>query len=83
MKQKDIALIILIVFFSGVLSFFVSRTLFASPKNRQQQVDVVETLSANFPTPDSRYFNSHSIDPTQLIQIGNTTNSNPFNDTSQ
>ncbi|HEY1835615.1 MAG TPA: hypothetical protein VGG13_02215 [Candidatus Saccharimonadales bacterium] len=79
MKQKDVALIIVIVFVSGIVSLVVSRLLFASPQNRQQQVQVVPVISASFPTPDSRYFNSKSVDPTQLIQIGNNNNKNPFN----
>ncbi len=79
MKQKDIALLIIVVFVSAVVSLFVSRFIFASPANRQQKVDVVEAISANFPQPDARYFNGNSIDPTLLIQIGNTTNPNPFN----
>lgn len=79
MKQKDIALIIIVVFISGVASFFISNALFASPKNRQQTVEVVEAISANFPTPNTKYFNSEAINPTELIQIGNSTNPNPFN----
>ena len=79
MKQKDIALIVVIVVISAIASLVFSRVIFASPAKRQQQVDVVQPLSAGFPTPDSRYFNSSSIDPTQLTQIGNTTNPNPFN----
>jgi hypothetical protein len=83
MKQKDIALVIVIVCISAVASFVVSRLVFVSPANRQQQVDVVQAINDSFPTPDSRYFNSNSIDPTQLIQIGNTTNPNPFNGVSK
>lgn len=83
MKQKDIALIIVIVFFSAVISFFVSRFIFASPKNRQQEVEVVQSITADFPAPDTHYFNASSIDPTQLIQIGNNNNPNPFNGSGQ
>jgi hypothetical protein len=78
-KQKDIALIIVIVVISGVLSLFISRLLFATPADRAQQVEVVEQINSSFPTPDPTYFNSQSVDPTQLIQIGNNNNSNPFN----
>jgi hypothetical protein len=81
MKQKDIALIVVVVVISAIASLVVSNTIFASPAKRQQQVDVVQSLNASFPTPDSRYFNSSSIDPTQFTQIGNTTNPNPFNGT--
>lgn len=79
MKQKDITLIIVVAFLSAILSFVVSGFLFAPPKDRQQQVSVVQPLSSSFPTPDSRYFNSKSIDPSQLAQVGNTSNPNPFN----
>lgn len=79
MKQKDVALIIVIAFVSAIVSLVASRLLFASPQNRQQQVQVVPAITASFPSPDSRYFNSSSIDPTQLIQIGNNNNTNPFN----
>ena len=81
MKQKDVALIIVIAFFSAIASLFVSRLVFTSPKNREQSVQVVQSISANFPAPDSRYFNAQSVDPTQLIQIGNNNNQNPFNAT--
>jgi hypothetical protein len=83
MKQKDIALILVVVFISAVASFVVSNMIFASPSNRQQQVEVVDSITSAFTTPDVRYFNNNSIDPTQLIQIGNNNNTNPFNGSSQ
>jgi hypothetical protein len=79
MKQKDIVLIIVIVFVSGILSFFVSRLIFAAPQSRQQAVEVVDPISTDFPIPGSKYFNNNSIDPTQLIQIGGSSNLAPFN----
>jgi len=82
MKQKDIALIAVIVFISAVISLFVSKAIFAAPKNRQQQVAVVQPITADFPAPDKAYFNSSAIDPTQLITIGQNANPNPFNGTS-
>ena len=83
MKQKDVALIIVIAAVSGVASLLISNTLFASPKNRQQSVEVVDPITASFPTPSSKYFNTSSIDPTQSVQIGNNNNQNPFNGTAQ
>jgi hypothetical protein len=78
MKQKDVALIAVIVIISAVISILLSKSIFASPKNRQQQVEVVQPITAIFPKPDSRFFNSSSYDPTQLITIGNNNNTNPF-----
>jgi hypothetical protein len=78
-KQKDLTLIIGIAIVSAILSLVISGKLFASPKDRQQQVQTIQAISTNFPTPSSKYFNSGSIDPTQLIQIGNNANQTPFN----
>lgn len=79
MKSKDIALIIVIAVVAGIISFVVSGLIFVTPSNRQQKVEVAPKISTTFTTPDSRYFNTGSVDPTQTIQIGNTTNPAPFN----
>lgn len=83
MKQKDLALIIVIIFFGAIISYVISNQLFGSPQNRQQQVDVVQPITTNFPSPDKRFFNNQAYDPTQLIQIGQNNNTNPFNTTTQ
>lgn len=81
MKQKDIILIMVVVFISGVFSFLLSNYLFASPKNRQEKVEVVEPITADFkiPAKDDKYFNIQAIDPTQIIRIGDNNNNQPFN----
>lgn len=78
MKQKDIALLILIAGISGVVSFVASNFLFATPQNRQQQVAVVDPITTEFATPSKTFFNSNSIDPARLIEVGGNNNSNPF-----
>lgn len=83
MKQKDIVLVIVIAFVSAIISFVVSNALFASPKSRNQTIEVVQAINANFPSPNAKYFNNQSIDPTQLIQIGSSNNNAPFNGSSQ
>jgi hypothetical protein len=80
MKQKDLAVIIGAAFLSGVFALLLS-TLFVSSKgNSNQTAEVVQPIVADFPEPDKKYFNSESIDPTQLIRIGDSTNPTPFND---
>ena len=79
MKNKDIALIVVIIFISALISFFISKSIFASPKNRQQKVEVVQTITSDFPQTDSHYFNSSSFDPTKPISVGQNANQNPFN----
>jgi len=78
MKQKDVALIIVIVAISGVVSFLASGWIFAKPADRQQKAEVVDVITSDFPLPDTKYFNPNSVDPTQLIQIGDSNNPNPF-----
>ena len=80
MKQKDFILIIVVVFISGVFSLILSNYLFASPKNRQEEVEVVEPITAEFKTPskNDKYFNSEAIDPTLIIKIGDNNNNDPF-----
>ncbi len=83
MKQKDLALVLVIVFISAAASLVVSRLLFASPKNQTQKAEKVDIISAEFTEPSRKYFNADSINPTQQIQIGSNSNPNPFGTKSQ
>lgn len=83
MKQKDIALIILIGGVSAAISFAASHFLFAKPGDRQQQAAVVQPITTDFITPDKTFFNGNSIDPAQLIEVGGTNNPNPFSGSGQ
>ena len=83
MKQKDIALILAIAVCSAILSLIIGRLVFAAPKDRQQKVEVVDKISTEFTIPDSKYFNSKSINPTQLIKIGENVNASPFTTSGQ
>lgn len=78
MKKQDIGLIAIIVIISAVVSLIISNKIFASPSNRQQQVEVVQPITADFTQPDNRYFNKDAFDPTQTITIGQSTNADPF-----
>lgn len=78
MRNKDIILIIVVVFFSGVISYVLSNILITTPKNRKATVEVIEPISADFPRPSTQYFNDQAINSTKLIQIGDTTNTDPF-----
>lgn len=78
MKQKDILLIAAIVVVTGLITFVVSNFIIGSPKSRQEKVEVVEPITADFNKPENKYFNSNSIDPTQPIQISENNNQKPF-----
>jgi hypothetical protein len=78
MKQQDIAIIIVIVFLSGVFSYFLSNQ-FISPPKRDLTAAKVEPITPEFNEPSNKYFNENSINPTQLIRIGSNKNQNPLN----
>ncbi|HET8671711.1 MAG TPA: hypothetical protein VFM05_14120 [Candidatus Saccharimonadales bacterium] len=78
MKQKDVALILVVAFISAVLSFVLSGWIFGKPADRQQKAEVVDVVRSDFVLPPVKYFNNNSVDPTQLIQIGEANNPNPF-----
>ena len=79
MKQKDFLTIGLIVFISGLISYFVANALIGSPSKHNVKVEKVEAISSDFNKPDSKYFNAQSINPTKLIEIGDGNNQKPFN----
>lgn len=80
MKQKDIALIVVIGVVSAIVALLVSNMMFGTPSNRQQKAETVDLISDQFTAPDKAYFNEKSIDPTKIIHIGgDSTNQSPFN----
>lgn len=79
MKQKDIALIAVIVILSAGVSLLLSNKLFVNSESRQQKYEVVDAISTDFNQPDGRFFNSQSVNPTPNTQLGTNTNQNPFN----
>jgi hypothetical protein len=82
MKQKDIILLIVSVFFSILVSVIAAKFIFSAPTNLNQQVDVIPVISSDFPATNPVYFNAQALDPTQLINIGPSNNTQPFNGTS-
>lgn len=78
MKQKDILTIAGLVVVSAFISVVVSRIFITSPKNRSQQVEVVDKITSDFPAPSAKYFNDNSVNPTKVIQIGDSPNPQPF-----
>ena len=78
MKQKDFLLIGVIGIISAILSFIISSTFLTPAEDRQQNVEVVQPISTEFTRPPAAYFNAESINPTQIIQIGEDPNQQPF-----
>lgn len=83
MKQKDIALFMVVGIVSAVVSVGLSNFVISPSKQKQQQAEVVDSISASFEVPaaDNKYFNPNAINPTKLIEIGDNPNVTPFNGT--
>lgn len=77
MKQKDIIVLLVVGFITGVASFFLSQAIFSTNK-LDQKVEKVDKISAEFPEADKTVFNKDAVNPTQLIQIGDGTNTKLF-----
>lgn len=79
MKQKDIALILVIAFIGAAFAIVLSKYVFNSANDRKLTAEVVVPITPEFNnSPDKRYFNQESVDPTQLIRIGDSSNNRPF-----
>lgn len=70
MKKKDITLIVIVMIISAALSFALSSYLFGDPEADPIEVETTEVLTDDFELPSSVHFNEDSINPTQLIRIG-------------
>lgn len=83
MKQKDIALFIVVAFISTILSVIASNYLFTPSSIKIQKTEVVDTISAEFniPAKSDKYFNKKANNPTKLIKIGEDPNKDPFKGT--
>lgn len=78
MKKNDIVLIIVVIFFSGIVSVVVTSLVFVPKKTKQLTAQKVDPINSNFQQPDKRFFNDKAINPTKLIQIGESNNPQPF-----
>lgn len=83
MKQKDIALVLVVCFVSAVIAFFLSNWLFGGEQSREQKAETIDVITSEFRQPPEKYFNANSINPTKLIEIGGDPNPNPFGNGSQ
>lgn len=79
MKRQDIAVLLFIVFFAGIFSFFLSKQ-FITRGAGQEQAETVTPISSDFPLPDTSVFNMDAFNPTVRIEIAPNTNPRPFED---
>ncbi len=80
MKQKDIMIIVVVGVVAAIVSLGITQVLFVQKKSKQLSAEVVSPISSEFKRPQANdtVFNSEAINPTQLIQIGDSSNNNPL-----
>lgn len=78
MKRNDIALIILIVSVSAVVTYFIGKAIIGDSSAKQVTAEVVGPITANLTAPSKTIFNKDAINPTVVIQIGSPSNQQPF-----
>ncbi len=78
MKQKDIVVIVVVGIVAAIFSLLITQTIFVPKKNKDLTAQVVEPISSQFNQPEKSVFNPEAINPTQLIQIGDSNNASPF-----
>lgn len=83
MKKNDFTVIAVVIIVSTLFSLILSRAFIGSPNNQQTQVEVVGPITTEFPTPDNKFFNDKSLNPTLLIEITPNNNQNPFQQSAQ
>jgi len=80
MKKNDLATIILIISIALIASYFAADAMIGSPQNNPVQVETVNRISGDYPTPDSRVFGGSSIDATVDINGQSGQSNQPFSD---
>ncbi|HSX35888.1 MAG TPA: hypothetical protein VLH84_03055 [Patescibacteria group bacterium] len=83
MKNKDFALVLVMVGIGAIVALIVSHFTFSSASARKQNGEVVDAISSQFSPPPAKYFNPSATNPAPEIQTGNSSNPNPFNGSSQ
>lgn len=79
MKQKDIMIIIAVAIFGVVVALLLSNMIFVKAETKAQSVEKIDTITAEFNDEEvKKYVNSQSVNPSQLVEIGKTTNDAPF-----
>lgn len=88
MKQKDIALLVAVAFFTAIIAFLFTTMVFKIPPNRSTKVPVAGSINATFPDikNDPNYntiFNTNALDPAVPLQVGSSPNNQPFSSGNQ
>ena len=71
MKQSDIFTIVIIALVGTLAAFFGVSSFLGDPDKASVEIVTVQDVSASLTEPDSELFNSHAINPTVEVYVGN------------
>lgn len=78
MKQKDVASLILVIGISLLSSWLIFNAILGGSESRSAEVETVNVIESEFPTPDTDIFKKGFLNPTELIRIGESKSTKPF-----
>lgn len=78
LKQSDVAMLVLIIALAGTAAFFVGNYVINTPQSRSAKVEQIVPISEKFSAPSDEVFVEDYINPTELIEISNSNNQQPF-----
>ena len=74
MKKNDIAIIVGVAIVAGIFSYAVASFIFGDDKQYKLDAPEVQAITADFQSPDKKYFNKESLDLTKDITVQINTN---------
>lgn len=74
MKKNDLAVVIAVAFFAGIFALVLSNIIITPSNNKNLKAQKIDAISSDFNQVDKRFFNLESLNPTQIIQIGDGQN---------
>lgn len=81
MKKSDIAMIVLIVSISVLISYFIAKSLVGDVSKRSVKVQTAEKITSDLADPDPKTFNSNAINPTVEVNIGGSSDTSALRGT--
>lgn len=78
MKKSDIAILVLIIGVSLLIAFLVGNALLGGHVAQPVKVETADPISADVVQPDKTVFNENALNPSVQIQIGQSSNQQPF-----
>lgn len=78
MKKSDIAMIILIISISVLVSYFVAKSVIGDVSSQSVKVKTTEVISADLADPSPSVFNKDAINPTVEVTIGGSSDTSPL-----